>query len=75
MASTILRLPAVIAKTGLGGSTIYKRIAEGTFPKQVALGSRAVGWLESEINAWLNQQIASSRTDASASQGDLFDEE
>ncbi len=57
----ILRLPAVKASTGLSRSTIYFRMSQGTFPKQVALGGRAVGWLELEINEWLQQQIDLSR--------------
>lgn len=59
---TILRLPAVMASTGLSRSTIYLRIAQGTFPKPVNLGgARAVGWLESEIQEWLERRIEASR--------------
>ena len=61
MQNTILRLPAVKARTGLSRSTIYLRISEGTFPKPISLGARAVGWLESEIDSWLEQQIKQSR--------------
>jgi prophage regulatory protein len=57
----ILRLPAVKAVTGLSRSTIYKKIAEGTFKKPVSLGARAVGWIESEIDEWLESRIAASR--------------
>ena len=57
MAHTILRLPTVRARTGLSRSTIYLRIAEGDFPRPIQLGVRAVGWLESEIDDWLDQQI------------------
>ncbi len=46
MLHTILRLPTVKTRTGLSRSTIYLRIAQGTFPKPVNLGGRAVGWLE-----------------------------
>jgi len=59
--TSILRLPAVLARTGLSRSTIYLRISEGRFPKPVSLGGRAVGWIEAEINAWLNRQIEASR--------------
>ena len=58
---TILRLPMVKSRTGLSRSTIYLRIAQNTFPKQVSLGGRAIGWIESEIEAWLSQQIEQSR--------------
>jgi prophage regulatory protein len=61
MTHTILRLPAVKASVGLSRSTIYLRIAEGTFPKPVSLGSRAVGWLQSEIEGWMHQRIELSR--------------
>lgn len=60
-ATSILRLPKVIARTGLSRSAIYQRIAEGRFPKPISLGGRAVGWVEAEINAWLNQQVKASR--------------
>ena len=61
MTHTILRLPAVKASTGLSRSTIYLRVSEGTFPKPVSLGGRAVGWLEAEIQGWLQRQIEASR--------------
>ena len=61
MSHTILRLPAVKACTGLSRSTIYLRVAEGRFPKPVSLGGRAVGWLENEIQEWLQRRIDASR--------------
>jgi len=61
MQNTILRLPAVKARTGLSRSTIYLRISEGAFPKPVSLGARAVGWISSEIDGWVDQQIKQSR--------------
>ncbi len=57
----ILRLPAVKKCTGLSRSTVYLRIAQGSFPKPVSLGARAVGWLEAEIQEWLQQRIEASR--------------
>ena len=61
---TIIRLPTVKARTGLSRSTIYQRAADGTFPKPVNLGARAVGWLASEVDAWLAAQIERSRGNA-----------
>ena len=61
MANTVLRLPLVKARTGLSRSTIYLRIAEGSFPKPVSLGARAVGWLESDIEQWLSSRVEESR--------------
>ena len=61
MTINILRLPTVKFRTGLSRSTVYLRISEGTFPKPISLGGRAVGWLESEIDEWLDQQIENSR--------------
>jgi len=57
----ILRLPSVKGRTGLSRSTIYLRVSEGTFPKPVSLGGRAVGWVESEIQQWLERRIEASR--------------
>ena len=50
---SILRRKQVEDRTGLSRSTIYLYIHEGTFPKPISLGARAVGWLEHEIEEWL----------------------
>ena len=63
---SILRLPAAKAATDLSRSTIYTRMAAGTFPKPIPLGERAVGWVSSEINAWIQQRIAESRKTSEA---------
>ena len=57
-----LRLPEVMKRTGLSRSTIYVRLAEGRFPRPVALGGRAVGWIEAEIAEWVAERIAESRS-------------
>ena len=57
----ILRRREVEARTGLSRSTIYQRCSMKTFPTPVRLGGRAVGWVESEIEAWLQEQVESSR--------------
>lgn len=49
-----LRLPDVIARTGIARSTIYLMIQQGEFPKQTRIGGRAIAWLESEIIEWIN---------------------
>ena len=61
MTHTILRLPAVRVRTGLSRSTIYQRMADGTFPIPVSLGVRAVGWLEEEVESWIRSRIHASR--------------
>lgn len=61
MANAILRLPVVITRTGLSRSTIYQRVAEGTFPRPINIGDRAVGWLDSEIESWLSSCVEASR--------------
>lgn len=62
MTHAILRLPAVKNRTGLSRSTIYLRVAEGTFPKAISLGGRAVGWLACEIDEWIERRIDVSRS-------------
>jgi prophage regulatory protein len=61
MTHRILRLPTVKTRTGLSRSTIYLRVSQGTFPRPVRLGGRAVGWLEAEVQEWLQRQIEASR--------------
>jgi prophage regulatory protein len=58
----ILRLPQVKTATGLGRSTIYKKMAEKTFPTNLSLGSRSVGWLQSDIDKWIENRISESKT-------------
>lgn len=63
MVYKILRLPAVKDRTGLSRSTIYLRISEDRFPSPISLGGgRAVGWIESEVDDWLTQQVDASRS-------------
>ena len=69
MTHTILRLPAVKTSTGLSRSTIYLRVSQGTFPKPVSLGGRAVGWLETEIQEWLQRQIEARLADLQCPRG------
>jgi prophage regulatory protein len=61
MNNSIMRLPQVKLKTGLSRSAIYQRISDNKFPRQVNLGGRAVGWLESEVQNWIKQRLAASR--------------
>ena len=61
----ILRRKKVETKTGISRSSIYDGIKKGTFPKPIQLGQQSVGWLESEIDAWLRERIAASRTTSS----------
>jgi prophage regulatory protein len=62
MAEKILRLPAVQALTGLSRSTVYEKISTGEFPRGISLGARSVGWLESEVEAWIFKKVSASRT-------------
>jgi prophage regulatory protein len=64
-APTIVRRKQVEARTGLARSTIYERVKAGNFPAPVSLGAKAVGWVESEVDAWLTRQIETSRKAAS----------
>lgn len=61
MSESLLRLPEVIRRTGLARSTIYKRAAEGTFPKPVKIGQRGSAFIESEVEQWIEQRIVGSR--------------
>lgn len=67
MTRRIIRLPEVQALTGLSRSTIYSRANEGTFPAQIPLGARAVGWYEDEVNAWVEQRAVEAQKHAALS--------
>ena len=63
MTPTIYRLPAVKSAYGYSRSTVYGRIAQGLWTKQVSLGPRCVGWPEHEVAA-LNAARIAGKTDA-----------
>jgi prophage regulatory protein len=54
----ILRLAEVKRRTGLPTSTIYKKIGDREFPRQVPIGFRTVGWLSDEVDGWIAKQVA-----------------
>ena len=56
-----LRLPAVLQATGLARSTVYRMMAEHTFPAPVRLAKRAVGWRQDDVREWTNGRPTTSR--------------
>jgi prophage regulatory protein len=56
--SMVIKLRSVMKQTSLSRTSIYRRIKEGQFPKQIKLGIRAVGWDEGEVDAWVKNQMA-----------------
>lgn len=52
----LLRLPVVMAKTGMGRSTIYRKMEAGEFPLAVALGDNSVAWYLGEVDAWIERR-------------------
>jgi len=57
----IMRRLEVQATTGLSRSTIYAKMEAGKFPKPIKLGARSVGWLEHEVQGWLEASVLASR--------------
>ena len=53
----IVRLKTVLARTGLSRSTIYRKIAEATFPAQIKISTNGAGWKESDINRWVANPV------------------
>ncbi|WP_299196105.1 AlpA family transcriptional regulator [uncultured Amphritea sp.] len=53
----LLKLPKVIAMTGLARSSVYRYCAENHFPKPIRLGRRNVAWVEAEVQEWIEQKI------------------
>lgn len=56
----LIRRPEVLKRVALSRSSIYARIQEGTFPSPIKMGHSS-GWVESEVQAWIEKQIAASR--------------
>lgn len=57
----LIRLPEVKRRTGFGKTWIYTLIKAGRFPSQVKTGVRAVAFIESEVDAWIEEIISDSR--------------
>lgn len=64
----ILRLPATSSRTGYSRSAIYDRLDpksrryDPEFPRPVSLGARAIGFVEAEIENWIERRISKSRS-------------
>jgi prophage regulatory protein len=63
VSNRILRLNAVLDRTGLSRSTLYRKIGEGTFPRQIQISKRCAGWREAAIEQWLMDPICYSVDD------------
>lgn len=61
MSYTLIRLPEVQRRTGYSKAWIYRLISQKRFPSSIKIGSRAIAFVESEIDEWVNQRIAESR--------------
>ncbi|MCP1470913.1 prophage regulatory protein [Sphingobium sp. OAS761] len=49
----IIRMKTVLARTGLSRTTLYRKMGEGTFPRQVKISVHGAGWRESAVNRWI----------------------
>ena len=62
-----IRLPEVLTRTGFGRTSIYRKMEDGSFPRSIKLGgppvdpeafdSRAVAWIENEVEQWIDSMI------------------
>ena len=57
MSNRLIRIKDVMDRTGLARSTVYKYISLGQFPQPIKLGTRAVAWVEREVEAWICESI------------------
>ena len=59
----LLRLPQVMSATGMGRSTLYAAVQRGQFPAPIALADARISvWAESDVQRWIERQIAAART-------------
>ena len=61
MSTTLLRLPQVLERVGLGKSSVYAMIHRKEFPAPIKIGDRISAWDSSAIDAWIEEQIAKSQ--------------
>ncbi|EEJ7563154.1 helix-turn-helix transcriptional regulator [Enterobacter sp. Lyrl_3] len=61
ISQSLIRLPEVLKRTGFGKAWIYRLISEGRFPAPVKIGVRAVAFVESEVDEWIQSVIETSR--------------
>ena len=66
----IIRLKTVLARTGLSRSTLYRKIAEGTFPPQVRISIHGAGWHESAVSSWIADPVSYGRIQHHAERSD-----
>jgi prophage regulatory protein len=53
----ILRLKAVLERTGLSRSTMYRKMQNGSFPKNIQISHRCIGWRQSAVDAWMSSPM------------------
>ncbi|WP_029623535.1 helix-turn-helix transcriptional regulator [Sphingomonas sp. PAMC 26617] len=53
----IIRLKEVLLRTGLTRSTLYRKMQNGTFPRNVQISTRCAGWRQSAIDAWMHNPM------------------
>lgn len=61
MSHSLIRLSEVQKRTGYSKAWIYRLLKENRFPPSIKIGTRAVAFIESEIDEWVEQRIAESR--------------
>ncbi|MEQ6918024.1 helix-turn-helix transcriptional regulator [Halomonas aquatica] len=63
---TLIRRPEVLQRCGISNTTLHRLIHADDFPAPIQLGSRAVAWVESEVNEWIEQRIEARRVNEGA---------
>lgn len=66
MADRILRIREVTRRVGVSRSTIYEWQSRGAFPASIPLGERSIGWLESDVTAWIEARARGAKGGAEA---------
>ncbi|EGI4262278.1 AlpA family transcriptional regulator [Escherichia coli] len=62
MKKSLIRLSEVLKRTGYSKAWVYALMSRGQFPQSVKIGARAIAFIESEIDDWIDQRIAESRS-------------
>lgn len=73
MRNSISKRPSVLRRVGVSKTTLATMIANKEFPSPIKLSSKAIGWIDSEIDAWFSAKVAERDADAAANAEALFE--
>ena len=63
----VIRIKEVCQKVGLSRPSVLRKSREGTFPMKINVGAKAIGFIEEEVEQWLQEQAEKRKPSKSCS--------